>query len=212
MNYEETYKRFPPASNVPWGKAGGGDCHMEYTGNFGPNWAVALLPFIEQQGLYNANLTNLNAFPGVFVGVPTNTEPAGVNGLAWRSFVDQRIPVYTCPTDGNNLNFFVNPAVPGAPQGWARGNYGVTAGYEDYDHVAGGAIYKTSSKGVAKGLTSSPMMSSNYGCKIADVMDGTSNTIMVAELRAGLSPIDPRGVWAMGLRTELTIVPLRAPR
>jgi len=74
----------------------------------------------------------------------------------------------------------------------------VTAGYQDYDHVAGGAIYKTSSKGVAKGLTSSPMMSSNYGCKIADVMDGTSNTIMVAELRAGLSPIDPRGVWAMG--------------
>jgi prepilin-type processing-associated H-X9-DG protein len=42
------------------------------------------------------------------------------------------------------------------------------------------------------------MMSSNYGCKIADVIDGTSNTIMVAELRAGLSPIDPRGIWAMG--------------
>jgi Protein of unknown function (DUF1559) len=90
--------------------------------------------------------------------------------------------------------------VPGAANGWARGNYGVTAGYDDYDHVAGGVIFASSKKQVsgANGLVSSPVMSSNFGCKITDITDGTSQTAMVAELRAGLSPIDPRGVWAMG--------------
>ena len=38
----------------------------------------------------------------------------------------------------------------------------------------------------------------NYGSTLLAITDGTSNTIMVAELRAGISPLDPRGVWAMG--------------
>ena len=38
----------------------------------------------------------------------------------------------------------------------------------------------------------------NYGSTLLAITDGTSNTIMVAELRAGVSPLDPRGVWAMG--------------
>jgi hypothetical protein len=41
-------------------------------------------------------------------------------------------------------------------------------------------------------------MGSNYGAPIAAITDGTSNTTLVDELRAGLSPIDPRGIWAMG--------------
>ena len=76
----------------------------------------------------------------------------------------------------------------------------MTAGYEDYDHVAGGASFASSKKQVAgaNGLVSSPVMSSNYGASIPQISDGTSNTALVGELRAGLSPIDPRGVWAMG--------------
>jgi prepilin-type N-terminal cleavage/methylation domain-containing protein/prepilin-type processing-associated H-X9-DG protein len=204
MNYESTYKRFPPASNVPWGKAGGGDCHMEYKGNFGPNWAIAILPYIDQQNLYTANFANLQTFCTVFVGVPTNTEPAGANGLTWRlNIVESVIPGYVCPTEAYSQILFNNPLIPGgaATGGWARGNYGAVAGYEDYDHVAGGASYKTSQTGLPKqaGLISSAVMCSNYGAKIADITDGPSNTFLVGELRAGLSPIDPRGIWAMGM-------------
>jgi prepilin-type N-terminal cleavage/methylation domain-containing protein/prepilin-type processing-associated H-X9-DG protein len=210
LNYESTSKRLPPASNVPWGRKGGDDCHMEYSiagptgGLFGPNWAVALLPFIDQQNLYNANSTNLQTYPGVVVGVPTGTPPAGANGLTWRlTLVDQVIPAYRCPTEANIDQLFVNSNVPGgtATGGWARGNYGAVAGYEDYDHVAGGATYKTSKSGLPKsaGLVSSAVMCSNYGAKIAEITDGTSNTFIVGELRAGLSSIDPRGIWAMGM-------------
>ena len=41
-------------------------------------------------------------------------------------------------------------------------------------------------------------MSANYGAKITEITDGTSNTAMVAELRAGKTALDPRGVWALG--------------
>src|SRR5262249_25037401 len=51
-NYHDTNGKFPPASQVPWGRPGGDDCHMEYHGPFGPNWAVLILPNIEQNNLY----------------------------------------------------------------------------------------------------------------------------------------------------------------
>jgi hypothetical protein len=39
----------------------------------------------------------------------------------------------------------------------------------------------------------------NLGYSIAKITDGTSNTIMLAEMRAGLSEVDRRGVWAMSM-------------
>jgi prepilin-type processing-associated H-X9-DG protein len=39
----------------------------------------------------------------------------------------------------------------------------------------------------------------NYGAKITAITDGTSNTIMFNEIRAGITASDPRGVWAMGM-------------
>ncbi len=195
-NYHDSYGQFPPASQVPWGRPGGDDCHMEYHGPFGPNWAVLVLPFIEQGNLFTQ--ANVTSFPGVAF-TQNGTPPSGVN-LSWRAIVGTPVKTFLCPSDSNNQTPFVNSAVPGAANGWARGNYGVTAGYDDYDHVAGGVTFKSSAKQVsgANGLVSSPVMSSNYGCKIVDISDGSSQTALVAELRAGLSPIDPRGVWAMG--------------
>lgn len=144
---------------------------------------------------------NLISWVGPPVGVPSGSAPAGANGNAWRvGLVDQRLQAFTCPSDPYNLTNFNNLAVPGGANGWARGNYGASAGYEDYDHMAGGVSYATSKKNVAgaAGLTSSAVMCSNFGSPIPAILDGTSNTTLVLELRAGLSAIDPRGIWAMG--------------
>jgi hypothetical protein len=45
------------------------------------------------------------------------------------------------------------------------------------------------------------MMGVNWGAELNQVasMDGTANTIMLSEIRVGLSPRDRRGTWAMGL-------------
>lgn len=196
QNFESTYKTLPQASQVPWGRRGTDDAHMDYTGPFGPNWAIMILPYLEQTALYAQ--ANVNGFPGVTIGTPNGSPPVGVNGLEWRSIAGSKLQAFTCPSEAYSIPF-LNASVPGPSTGWARGNYGAAAGYEDYDHVAGGAVY-VSSKNPAKaaGLSSSAVMSSNYGAKFAEVTDGTSNTIMLAELRAGLSSSDPRGVWALG--------------
>ncbi len=209
FNYESTYLQFPFASFVPWGKSGGGDCHMEYSiaggsGQFGPNWAVNLLPFIEQAALFQS----MNPFAVPVFGAPYGGSclpPAGTDGLSWRNGIAGRtMSSYLCPSDSGNGKLFINTNVPGdSTRGgiWARGNYGISGGYEDYDHVAWGATYKTKQPGVvtAAGVSCTPLCSSNYGSKIRDVSDGTSQQFMFLELRAGLSNLDPRGIWAMGM-------------
>jgi prepilin-type processing-associated H-X9-DG protein len=49
------------------------------------------------------------------------------------------------------------------------------------------------------GLSKGPVMAINFGCRLTDIADGTSNTFLVHEVRVGVSPADRRGVWAMGL-------------
>ena len=41
------------------------------------------------------------------------------------------------------------------------------------------------------------IMGANTSVRVDDIRDGASNTILIAEIRAGLTPFDPRGVWAM---------------
>jgi prepilin-type N-terminal cleavage/methylation domain-containing protein/prepilin-type processing-associated H-X9-DG protein len=196
-NYHDTYEHFPPASQVPWWVGvQDRDDFLDYTKPFGPNWAVLLLPYVEQDNLYRQS--NADGYPGV--AVTQGTAPANAN-QTWRLIVNVEVKVYQCPSDGNNKQHFSTAAIPGGSGGgsdWARGNYGVTAGWEDYDHVANGGTKTTTTNGVMRGFVSSPMMSANYGTNMAGVIDGLSNTIMVAELRAGKKSIDPRGVWALG--------------
>ena len=203
FNYEGTFGRFPMASFVPWGRFKTDDAHMEYKGQFGPNWAVTLLPFVDQGGLY-ASMAPFKVVSPTPPAVWTGSMIAGTDGLSWRNgVVGRKISAYMCPSDSYNNNLFINPAVPGDATvggGWARGNYGISAGYEDYDHVAGGNRYKSSSSNIAgaNGMYSSPLCSSFYGSQTRDVLDGLSNQFMFTELRAGLTSIDPRGIWAMG--------------
>jgi prepilin-type processing-associated H-X9-DG protein len=48
-------------------------------------------------------------------------------------------------------------------------------------------------------MSKGPIFCINFGSKLLDITDGTSNTVMFNEVRAGISPQDPRGVWAIGL-------------
>jgi prepilin-type N-terminal cleavage/methylation domain-containing protein/prepilin-type processing-associated H-X9-DG protein len=193
-NYEGNFHQFPPGSQIPWYPVGPDrDDFLNFTRPFGPNWAVLLLPYIEQDNLYNQ--ANPSSYPGVpiTVGVP----PANAN-QTWRLVRNMDVKIYLCPSDPNNRQHYNDPSNGPAEKDWARGNYGVTAGWEDYDHVANGNTKLTTQAGVMKGFIASPMMSANYGARFAEVTDGLSNTIMVGELRAGRSPLDPRGVWALG--------------
>jgi prepilin-type N-terminal cleavage/methylation domain-containing protein/prepilin-type processing-associated H-X9-DG protein len=210
LNYESAYGRLPPASQMPYVYDASNGLSLKMRTKFGknpfgPNWAIIILPFIEQENLYK--ISNAANYPG-FSPVPSDKKGNIVVSLpfdlTWMNIVGTPVPTYVCPSDSfYNLQPYSDPAtgpIGGPAAGWARGNYGVTAGYEDYDHQNCGATYTTSQAGIPKqnGMMSSPVMACNYGAKLVYITDGTSNTIMVGELRAGLVAVDPRGVWALG--------------
>ena len=125
------------------------------------------------------------------------------------------LTVFVCPTDPFNTpsNNFFQPSdiallsgqgitfpmdqLNGLPlTNWARGNYGAVQGNTDPDHQING-IEDAGASPKASGHVG--MMGENFGSTIASVTDGLSNTAAVVELRVGLTTIDVRGVWAMGL-------------
>jgi prepilin-type N-terminal cleavage/methylation domain-containing protein/prepilin-type processing-associated H-X9-DG protein len=176
VSYESQNSAYPPSVqfNPPDDPA--------LTNNFRPNWVIMILPFIEQQGLYNSFDLSLS------ISHANNRTARGTE-----------IDILKCPTDsGNNQVKFA-----GAQEGdnWARGNYGANGGR---GYMLGPSYW---TRPDAIGGVDSPgwkdakfrgVMGPNVSTPIAKIRDGTSNTILLGELRAGMSPKDPRGTWAMG--------------
>jgi prepilin-type processing-associated H-X9-DG protein len=178
-----------------------------------------ILPYLEQQALYNAS--NVLAYPG-WPGPyndpsnPKETTPnANLYNMDWanQTLRSTRMNVFVCPTDPNNgpdKFFFTASDLASFPQyapmdqrtntpltNWARGNYGAVQGATDPDHSLNnddGLVWLP-----YPGMPKTGMMGLNFGSKIADVTDGLSNTAAIGELRAGLNSIDIRGTWAIGL-------------
>jgi hypothetical protein len=177
---------------------------------FGPNWAVYLLPFLEEQDIYYT--VNVNAYPGT-----TNLTVMSSYDRSWRALRGYMISSFICPSDPNTLTPYNDPSGVDCPLevGWARGNYAGTAGFTDSDHTTDGSnamgnnpFDGTSSDGIVPNNPANPPVSKGpifyfsttgkNGSTIAGITDGTSATIMFNEIRAGISPLDPRGTWALG--------------
>jgi prepilin-type N-terminal cleavage/methylation domain-containing protein/prepilin-type processing-associated H-X9-DG protein len=230
-NYMDAHQKLPPAVLMCYGvhddpTTGFSGCEttLDIAEPFGPNWAVLLLPYMEQGNIYTA--ANIASYPGPnwpgtwVAGVGPDPATLGVN-TSWRSIVGNVIKSYQCPSDSRNGTPYFDDGsrdtAPGADRtpemGWARGNYAANAGFTDYDHTVGGGNSVNNepfggpgdptSDGIPAHMTQpyskGPPMAINYGSKIAEFTDGTSNTVLFNEVRAGVNQFDPRGTWALGL-------------
>ncbi len=94
------------------------------------------------------------------------------------------IPIFKCPSDAYNSGNFCRYA----GGDWARGNYGMNVAPCSYNSLSAtnGAPSRFGGIGGA-----------NYAVPIRKITDGTSKTVAVDELRAGLNADDLRGSWAM---------------
>jgi prepilin-type N-terminal cleavage/methylation domain-containing protein/prepilin-type processing-associated H-X9-DG protein len=213
-DYHDANYRFPPAVMIqPGVNATLG------SGNFGPNWVVMILPYIEQGNLMNstiqASISRYMTTPG----------EAG-----WRVVGSEILSLMICPFDADGHAFPYAGTVAALPNGahWAHGNYGCNAGGihqpdsepDGYSNIGwlssmNGQLPEYGSNGagsagtnislsfgvVPNGTSLGGVMCINYGARLTDITDGSSNTVMLNELRTGqfITPTDPRGLWAIGM-------------
>jgi prepilin-type N-terminal cleavage/methylation domain-containing protein/prepilin-type processing-associated H-X9-DG protein len=192
-NYADSYKSFPI------GLLGNGPGQPGGSSDDGFGWACAILPFVEQQPLYDR--IKPNGLPSVFVsfhtGAPfTIPNPPGPNTVPWPG-AEVSLTVYKCPSS-------ILPKT--IPQNWqfpGRGTLPVHPsrpwwqGYATNDYKgAGGSCYSDSDGVIAKHAEMPG------GRKLAEVTDGLSNMILVGEssmVNADTTRITDWPVWIGGL-------------
>jgi prepilin-type processing-associated H-X9-DG protein len=180
QSYHDANGYFPPG-----GVTNGDCCNTEG----GPTWAVCILPYIEQNNLYQR-----------YDQTKTIENPANA------FFRTQFVPAYNCPSDTNTNKTFV-PASGPANNGVValayatssyRGMAGVTDGLNWFDDATGAVNYPIGQRGLLHSCvdTSRPVAFPAgrklppYASpeRIGTVTDGTSNTIAVGEMTTTTSP------------------------
>jgi len=150
---------------------------------FGPNWAVYLLPMLDQGALFRSA-----KIEDYMIGYNNGNE---AQRDYWQNALkDKVVPTYLCPADAGNVTPFEGYTHKPGP--WARGNYAANAGPGWWQMSLNGRSYSES-----YGRTG-PVMGINFGAVPQTIPDGSSTTVMFTEVRVGVNAKDPRGVWAMG--------------
>lgn len=181
-NYHESMQTLPPAVLVK-----GNQTPTNPTHSFGPNWAILILPYLEQSNLYESVLASI-----------INYKTDG-NG-DWKRIASMNIKSLHCPSEPVPMGSFYNgDGSYSAPSGWARGNYAANAGPMPWNMNSTGLT--TPVDGTASYGGAGPFRI-NFGYSLVKFQDGTSNTMMLAEVRAGKMGNGPtrdqRGCWALG--------------
>jgi len=178
-NYHEGWRQFPLGASHP----NTNDFDQIPTSNHG-SFLVALLPFIEQQNVYNN------------CDFTTNTDY--ISKIGAKYIHEIWIQSFVCPSDdtpqywkGNPL--YWNSSCSTKEQNRATSNYAACIGSQDFlggDYTAG-AFGTNGSVAHADTLDSSKVSGvfshCAWGACIAEIRDGTSNTIALGEMRPACS-------------------------
>lgn len=179
LNYESAQKALPQFLSW-WKEPGSVDFAEKW--NLGPNWLIAVLPYMEQQAIFDS-----------FDFTAPINQPA--NEIA-RSAV---IPGLLCPedADSNSILFSGTSSLTAQfGENWGRTNYGANAGLY-YGPLTESQAQTTWKDKYWADFKYRGVFSSAGQSKLKEVIDGTSSTIMIGELRAGIVEFDLRGTWAM---------------
>lgn len=139
-------------------------------------WAALLLPFLEEQGLHDQ------------LRVTTRRLRAVLNNGTDRALVQHPLKVFRCPSD------ITKDLVEGTPRvrdfdGWAAVGTGFFGATSNYVGVAG---MWDMNEPVVSGVDQNGVLYPNSCVRLADVLDGVSNTFAVGERNFACSA----GTWA----------------
>jgi prepilin-type N-terminal cleavage/methylation domain-containing protein len=157
-----------------------------------PNWVILTLDYLEQRPLKRSfDLT-------VQIGHPNNRIPRG-----------QTIPGMVCPSDSTNNRIKFNGSSNERAVGtnwndnFARGNYAVNCGNAWigwWNGTQSGAwdAKDPDCKGWADIRRRGVIGPNSCTMPLASISDGTTYTMLVGDIRAGVADADRRGTWALG--------------
>lgn len=167
------------------------------------NWLIALLPFTEQQTLHSR-----------FDLRRPLADPANQTARA------TEVALLKCPSDAANgpNNPFRRGGVGYPEQHYARGNYALNGGTNrrclmqlsnmwppgsctDGFQANGTNLLTDTSQVWGSGIAGV-----NKWFRFADFPNGLSKTVAVEEIRAGVHPLDRRGVWSLGFPGSSTTI------
>ncbi|MBI3837465.1 MAG: DUF1559 domain-containing protein [Planctomycetia bacterium] len=159
------------------------------------NWIIAILPYVEEQSLHDAfDLTRP-------IGDPRNEGARATD-----------VPLLKCPSDIANGadNHFQRAGLAAADRGYARGNYAMNGGtnkrclmrlstqWPPGTCTDGFQVDGTNLATDTTQVWGSGIGGVNKWFRYADFSSGLSKTVAIEEIRAGIHPLDRRGVWSLG--------------
>ncbi len=160
-NYESANGIFPPGA-IGYAPSIGADCadKRQHT------MFALILPYSEQKQVFDS----LNfSVPAADSGGPWSM--TGVNGASMNSTgYSTRISAFLCPSDGQTPRTMTSP-------GYSQTSYAAVVGNTDIWHWWYGCPNATSPS-----IPPDGMFGYDFGYRVADVVDGTSNTLFVGEM------------------------------
>ncbi|QDV15157.1 hypothetical protein CA51_50690 [Rosistilla oblonga] len=170
-NYVDTYQKFP-ASSRGYGGCVGNAVNGEIKNASG---LVALLPYIELQNVYD-QFNHEEAFAVTSSGQRATGNVIGdpaTNGNA--TIAELELDVFACPSDSNPIK----GRLVGNHYGPAPGFSGAATNYDFI--VAAGPEFGTCNSYATTNSTTKRMFGGDVNTRMAEVIDGLTNTFMVGE-------------------------------
>jgi prepilin-type N-terminal cleavage/methylation domain-containing protein len=192
-NYHDAFKTFPPSVQFDSGQDPGS------SDNYRPNWAIMILPFLEEQNTYNQFDFTVPISQGA-----RNREARGT-----------RLSVMVCPSDVGQETLYAG--MQGSQEGdnWARGSYAANGanamllaanspppfppvGNNQWCAHCGIPGQSASAAHGWLDLRFRGVMGACVAVPLKKIVDGSAHTMLLGEVRIGVNQYDNRGTWAMG--------------
>ncbi len=155
------------------------------------NWVQMLLPFLDEEPLA-LQFDKSVALSNEANVIPRTTE----------------LPVMLCPSDPYNGsdNHHERVLLSGETAKFARGNYGINGGSHHFMDSPGwltnprinGCHFTADLETRSFQWWGDGVAGINRSFSFDDFENGRSTLVLLDELRAGVAPVDPRGVWSLG--------------
>ncbi|QDU39532.1 putative major pilin subunit [Maioricimonas rarisocia] len=198
-NYHDTYSVFPPGTVNGAGRSGNPDdpngCHGGGLLCIGGPWSVLILAHLDNAPLFQQHQTIVSERPEAvdWYGNGYYTSQGITIG-------SERIDIMNCPSHPGSDELMANGT---GMEHLARGNYAASYGAGGY-----GSSY-------TKDRTVGGVFGNNSSYSMRDLTDGSSNTVMLSEVKYRLpgpsSTGDIRGTWAYGSMGSNIFSTLTAP-